>query len=146
MDNIKKYGLGISLTRAKKLVKFAEKKAMDIQVPMVISVLDSGGNHVLLHRMDHALLGSIEVAINKAFTAVTVKVATHELYDAVQPGEVLYGLQNTYNDRLVCFGGGYPLVIKKEGIVGAIGVSGGSVEEDMIVAEFAVKKFLESLS
>ncbi len=146
MDNIKKYGLGISLARAKKLVKFAEKKAMDVKVPMVISVLDSGGNHVLLHRMDHALLGSIEVAINKAFTAVTVKVATHELYDAVQPGAVLYGLQNTYNDRLVCFGGGYPLAIKGEGIIGAIGVSGGSVEEDMIVAEFAVKKFLGTLS
>lgn len=146
MKNVKKYGLGVSLARAKKLVKFAEKKAMELNVPMVISVLDSGGNHVLLHRMDHALLGSIEVAINKAFTAVTVKAATHELYDVVQPGESLYGLQNTYNDRLVCFGGGYPIDITKEGIVGAIGVSGGSVEEDMIVAEFAVAKFLKSES
>lgn len=144
MENVKKYGLGISLDRAKKLVEHAEKKAVEIGVPMVISILDSGGNHVLLHRMDHALLGSIEVAINKAFTAVTVKIGTHELAALVQPGEVLYGLQNTYNDRLVCFGGGYPVELESEGIVGAIGVSGGSVEEDMVVAECALKAFLET--
>ena len=125
------------------LFKYAEEKAMDIQVPMVISILDAGGNHVLLNRMDHALLGSIEVAINKAFTAITVKIATHELAPVVQPGEILYGLQNTYNNRLVCFGGGYPVEIGNEGIVGALGVSGGSVEEDMVVAEYALKKFLE---
>lgn len=133
-----KYGVSITLENAKKVAKAAEERAEQIGVPMVISILDASANPVLLYRMQDALLVSIDVAINKAFTAVTNKVATHELTPLLQPGAVLYGLQNTNSNRIVTFGGGY-LLMSGDEIIGAIGVSGGAVSEDMDVASYALK-------
>jgi len=133
-----KYGVSITLEHAKKVAEAAEERANQIGVPMVIAILDTSGNPVLLYRMQEALLVSIDVAINKAFTAVANKVATHELTPLLQPGAVLYGLQNTNNNRIVTFGGGY-LLMGDDEIIGAIGVSGGAVAEDMDVAEYALK-------
>lgn len=122
------------LEKAKKMIEAAEKKAVEINVPMVISVVDGGGNLVALHRMNDALLASLSIAPAKAYTAVALKMATSDAAAVTQPGASLYGLNTTDNCRLVIFGGGIP--IKENGvIVGAIGVSGGSVEEDVSVAE-----------
>lgn len=134
----------INLDRAKKLVQAAEKCAMSIAVPMVIAVVDNGGNLVLCHRMDDSLLASIDIALNKAYTAVAVKIPTHKLATMSQPGQPLYGIEIATNGGLVLFGGGYP-IYEKGTIVGGLGVSGGTVEEDMHVAEEALNKAMVSL-
>ena len=131
----------MTLDMALPMIKAAEAKAKEIGVPMVITVLDGGGNMVAQHRMDDALLVSVEVSLNKAYSAVAVKLPTDTLGELSQPGAMLYGLQNA--SRMIIFGGGVP--VKVEGkIIGGLGVSGGSVEEDMQcmnagLAAFAVK-------
>ena len=101
---------------------------------MVVTVVDEGGNLVAQHRMDSALLASINISKNKAYTAVAVKVPTHELAALSQPGQPLFGIHNADGGRIVIFGGGFPL---KQGdhVIGGIGVSGGSVEEDVACAK-----------
>ena len=135
----KKVAIAISpLKNASRFEWFLEK-ATEIGVPMVIAVVDKGGNLVALHRMDQALLVSIDIAWNKAYTAVAVKVPTHELAQLAQPGQPLFGIHNADGGRVVIFGGGYPLQVDGD-IVGGIGVSGGSVEEDMQCAEAALEQ------
>lgn len=126
-------GNPITLKVAKRLAEAAEEKALEMGVPIVFSVVDAGGNLLLLHRMDLSLLASVDISINKAFTALSLKMPTHQLTPLLQPGAALYGIQNTNNHRIVAFGGGYPL--ERGGIIiGGIGVSGGSVEQDMEIA------------
>ncbi len=128
---------GLTLEDAKKIVAGAEAKAVEIGVPMNIAVVDAGGNLVAFERMDDAWLGSIDIAINKAFTAVAFDMTTEELGKASQPEQSLFGIHVTNGGRLVIFGGGIPL--KKDGVlVGAIGVSGGAVPQDIEVAEAGV--------
>ena len=124
----------LKLDFAIKMIKAAEKKAKAIGVPMVVTVVDEGGNLVAQHRMDSALLASINISKNKAYTAVAVKVPTHELAALSQPGQPLFGIHNADGGRIVIFGGGFPL---KQGdhVIGGIGVSGGSVEEDVACAK-----------
>ncbi|TDT50366.1 cob(I)yrinic acid a,c-diamide adenosyltransferase [Fonticella tunisiensis] len=116
------------------------EKAMEIKVPVVITITDASGNIIVQERMDGALLASIEISRNKAFTSAIFKKPTHELKGPSEPGGELYGIGNM--ERVVTFGGGYPLRVKGE-MFGAIGVSGGTVEEDMIVASHGVKVFKE---
>lgn len=133
----------IALDTAKRLIAAAEEKAREIGVPSVITVTNPEGNLVALHRMEDAWLPSVSISRQKAYTAAGFEMPTHKLSGATQPGEPLYGLQDTDQGRLVVFGGGYPL--QKDGeVVGAIGSSGGSVEQDMQVAEAGVSEF-ESL-
>jgi len=127
------------LNKAKALVQAAEEEAMGLAVPMVISILDGAGNMVLCHRMDNSLLASIDISLNKAYTAVALKMPTHKLAQLCSSGQALYGLQNTNNGRIVIFGGGFP-ILENGDIIGGIGISGGSVEEDMQVAEGALKR------
>ncbi|PAL12104.1 GlcG/HbpS family heme-binding protein [Peribacillus simplex] len=127
----------INLVLAKKLIEGAEKVANEIEVPMVISIVDEGGNFIACHRMDDALLVSVDIAQNKAWTSVAMKMPTADLAQAAGMGKELYGINTTNNGRVVVFGGGIPLR-KKGRIIGAIGVSGGSVEEDIRVAQAAV--------
>lgn len=129
----------LNLQLAKKIAEFAEKKANEINVPMVISIVDNGGNLILVHRMEDSLLASIDISLNKAYTAVSLKMPTDNLKDLAKPGDSLYGIQNTNNNRIVIFGGGIPFIYKGK-VVGAIGVSGGSVEEDMCVANYAIEE------
>ncbi|WP_079528353.1 MULTISPECIES: GlcG/HbpS family heme-binding protein [Halobacillus] len=130
----------LSLETAKKLIDSAEKEASNLDVAMVISILDDGGNLIAVHRMDDAWLASVDIAQNKAWTSVALKMPTSDLADATVPKAELYGLNTTNNGRIVVFGGGIPLV--KEGkVVGAVGVSGSKVEHDVQVAEAAVKAF-----
>ncbi len=127
----------MNLGLAKELCKKAEERAIEIKVPMVISVVDNSGNIVLLHRMDDSLLVSIDISKKKAYSAVAVKMPTDQLSKVAQPGAALYGIQHS-DDKMITFGGGYP--IYEDGkIIGGIGVSGGSVEEDMDVAQYALK-------
>jgi uncharacterized protein GlcG (DUF336 family) len=124
------------------LSALCRNKAKDINVPMVIAFAGVMGDLVHFERMSKALPVSIDIAINKAYTAAAVKLPTHTIAEVSVPGQSLYGLQNTDKGRVVIFGGGLPLVINNE-IIGAVGVSGGSVEEDMIVAMAAVEGLAE---
>ena len=132
----------INLELAKKLIESAEKEANEIKVPMVISIVDEGGNFIACHRMDNALLVSVDIAQNKAWTSVAMKMPTADLAQAAGAGKELYGINTTNNGRIVVFGGGIPLW--KDGqVIGAVGVSGGSVEQDIQVAQSAVQVFSE---
>jgi len=127
-----------SLPVIKKMTEAAEQKAAEIGVPIVFAAVDRGGNLVLLHRMEDSLLASIDIAINKAYTSVALKMSTDELYKHAVPGGSLYGITTTNDSRIVAFGGGFP-VLKDGVIIGGIGVSGGSVEEDMEIARHALR-------
>ncbi|MFD1067248.1 GlcG/HbpS family heme-binding protein [Oceanobacillus locisalsi] len=130
----------VNLELAKKLIEGAEKEAQNIGVSMVISVVNEGGNLIAVHRMDDAWLASIDIAQNKAWTSVALKMPTSNLAEATVPHAELYGLNTTNNGRIVLFGGGIPLV-ENDQVVGAVGVSGSSVEHDMQVAQAAVDVF-----
>ena len=135
----------ITLDLAKKIIAGAEEEANKIGVSMVISVVDEGGNLIAIHRMDDAWLASIEIAQNKAWTSVALKMPSAKLADATVPAAELYGLNTTNNGRLVVFGGGIPLEIDGK-VVGAVGVSGSTVPHDVQVAEAAVKAFNNSVN
>lgn len=128
----------ISLDTATELISAAEQKAEEIDNPMVITVANDEGNLIAQHRMDGAWLASVSISRNKAYTAAALDMPTHELAEASEPGNSLYGLQTTDDGRLVIFGGGYPLLNEEDEVVGAFGVSGGAVEQDMEVAEAGV--------
>ncbi len=128
----------MNLGLALKLIETARAKADEIGVPMIIAVVDAGGNLVAQQKMDNALLVSIDISLNKAYTAVALQMPTHELTSLAQPSQPLFGIHNAVGGRIVIFGGGFPL--KADGtIIGGIGVSGGSVEQDMDCASSATK-------
>ena len=133
----------ITLDVAKELVDAAERKAEEIDNPMVITVANSEGNLIAQHRMDDAWLASVSISRNKAYTSAALDMPTHELAEPSQPGNSLYGLQTTDEGRIVIFGGGYPLMDEDGNVVGAFGVSGGAVEQDMEVAEAGVERWEE---
>jgi len=135
----------ITLELAKEVIAGAEEEAKNIGVAMVISVVDDGGNLVAIHRMDDAWLASIDIAQNKAWTSVALKMPTASLAEATVPAAELYGLNTTNSGRLVVFGGGIPLVVDDK-VVGAIGVSGSTVPHDVQVAEAGVKAFNKQLA
>lgn len=130
----------ISLETATQLIESAEQRADEIDNPMVITVANSEGNLIAQHRMDGAWLASVNISRNKAYTSAALDMPTHELAEASEPGNSLYGLDTRDEGRIVVFGGGYPLVKDNE-IVGAIGVSGGAVSQDRDVAEAGVEKW-----
>jgi len=133
----------VTLDVAKDIVATAEQKAAEIDVPMCIAVMDEGANLVAFHRMDGTLLASIDIAQNKAYSSVSLKMDTETIHEVSQPGESLYGLGNTNDGRIITFGGGFPLEDAEGNVVGAVGVSGGSAEEDMTVAQAGVEAFEE---
>ncbi|ADG81502.1 cob(I)yrinic acid a,c-diamide adenosyltransferase [Thermincola potens] len=128
----------LTLEQAQKVIAKAQEEAEKIGIPMVIAVVDDGGNLKSFQRMDEALLASVDIAINKAYTALALKMPTHQLAEIAQPGQELYGIEVTNRGRIVTFGGGYPIYLDGS-LVGAIGVSGGSVEQDKQVAEAGIK-------
>ncbi|HEY9678957.1 MAG TPA: heme-binding protein [Drouetiella sp.] len=131
----------ISLAEARAVIDICERKAHDIKQPMNIAVVDAGGNLVAHVRMDNAWIGSIDISISKAFTARCFDISTEALGKESQPGKQFYGIHNSNHGRIMLFAGGYPLM-KGDKVVGAVGVSGGSGEQDSAVAE-AGKKFFE---
>lgn len=129
--------LPFSLENLLTIAARAREKAAEINVPIVFAAVDEGGNLVLLQRMEGSFLGSIDIAIGKAYTATAFKSPTHEFGKSCQPGGSLYGIHAGNNGKIVIFGGGFPY--EQEGrIVGGIGVSGGTVEEDMEIARYAL--------
>jgi len=130
----------VTLKQAEAVLTAAKKKADDIGVPMNIAIVDAGNNLTAFARQDGAWLGSIEIAQDKAFTARAFDAATDELYEKTQPGGSLYGIGVSNDGRVITFPGGVPLT-KGDEIVGAIGVSGGEVEQDQAVAEAGAGAF-----
>lgn len=126
----------LSLEDAKRLIHAAEVKAATIGSPSNIAVVDAGGNLLAHVRMDGAQIASISHSINKAFTSLACKLPTHVLGQDAQPGGQFYGLSNTVEGRIITFAGGVPLRSGHE-LVGAIGVSGGTAEQDREIAEAA---------
>ena len=123
----------ISLEAAQRLVAGAEAKAREMNIPMSIAVVDSDGTLKAFSRMDGAALLSVQIAQDKAYTAISFGMSTDEWYDFVKDDPpLLHGIIKT--DRLIVFGGGYPIKTDA-GIIGGIGVSGGHYTHDMEVAQ-----------
>ena len=130
----------ITLNDARRIIAAAEKKAEEIGQPMNIAVADQGGNLIAHVRMDGAWIGSINISMNKAFTSRAFDISTKDLADNSQPGQQFFGIHASNDGRIMIFAGGIPL--KKDGkVVGAIGVSGGSGEQDHAVAEAGAAAF-----
>ncbi len=123
----------LTLGASEKIIAEARKKAVQLKTRMDIAVVDAGGNLKAFARMDGAWLGSIDISIRKARTARWFDMNTGEIGKLSQPGGPLYGIEHS-NDGLITFPGGVPLKNSKGEIVGAIGVSGSTVENDHAVA------------
>jgi uncharacterized protein GlcG (DUF336 family) len=124
----------LSLAEARIAISAAERRAEEIGQPMNIAVVDAGGNLVSHVRMDGAWIGSIDISINKAFTSRAFDIQTKDLGDNAQPGNQFYGIHASNQGKIMIFAGGIPLT--RDGkVFGAIGVSGGSGEQDQTVAE-----------
>ncbi len=136
-------GAGVlTLAKAKKLIERIEAYAAEQGKSAVIAVCNAQGNPIAVHVMDGAFLVSFDVAMKKAYTAVAVKMSTMELSALVQPGGTFYGLQNM--DQLITFGGGVPLRVGQV-IVGGLGVSGGTGEEDHALCAYGLSVFSEMM-
>ena len=132
----------VTLDIAKKLIEKIEGYARNVGKKAVIAVCGPDGNPVAVHVMDDAFLVSFDVAVKKAYTAVSVKMSTMELGKLVQPGETFAGLEQIEKDKLVFFGGGVPLFAGDK-LVGGLGVSGGTGEEDDDIARYGLSVFDE---
>ena len=130
----------VTLRDARDVIAAAERRAQEIGQPMNIAVVDEGGNLVAHVRMDGAWIGSIDISINKAFTARAFDIATRDLAQYSQSGGQFFGIHASNHGRVMIFAGGVPL--RQAGrVVGAIGVSGGSGEQDHSVAEGGAAAF-----
>ena len=130
----------MNLEAALRMIEAAKKKATEIGIPMVIAIVDKGGNLIAMQRMEGALLISLDIAKNKAYTAVASQMPTGELAKLAQPGAELFGIDKTNGGRIIVFAGGFP--IKADGeIVGGIGVSGGPVSDDAACAQAGLAAF-----
>ena len=114
----------ITLAAAQQMAAAVEKKATEIKVAVVFS----------------AFVSSCDISLNKAWSACSLKQGTHEITSAVQPGQSLYGLQLTNQQRIIIFGGGLPVIFNEQ-VIGAVGVSGGTVEQDKLLAQCALDCF-----
>jgi len=128
----------LTLKIAKKILEQAEEKAEEIKVAAVIAIVDEGGNLIAQHRMDDSMLISISAAFSKAYTAIALKMSTEKLYDLVLPGKPFYGLESIESGKICVFCGGIPIV-KNGRFIGAVGVSGGTTEQDILISKSALK-------
>ena len=133
----------ITLDSAKRLIEKIEQEALRRNKPSVIAVCTPDGNPVAVHVMDGSFLVSFEVALKKAYTSVAVKMSTMELSRLTQPGQTFYGL-GKMSDNIVIFGGGVPLKVG-DTIIGGLGISGGTGEEDNSLAEYGLQVLKEVL-
>ncbi len=139
MLNVKR----LSLADAQKLIGGAKRKAKRIGVPMCVSVTDESGNLIAFERMDGAKILSVDLSADKAFTAAVSKRPTHEYNEMCQPGSPVFGIHTSSGGRFSIVGGGYPVVVRGA-VVGAVGLSGGAIEQDMECAQAALKHFGKS--
>ncbi len=127
--------LSFGLKQAKKIIELVEAKAKTMGLSVVVAVLDSGANPIAVECMDNAYIASYDIAVNKAYTVVALKMSTKKLSGLAKPDGSLYGIQHTNGGRIVIFGGGDPL-IHNGAIVGGLGVSGGSEEQDTMLSAY----------
>lgn len=130
----------VTLKEARLIISAAEKKAEEIGQPMNIAVSDGGGNLVTHVRMDSAWIGSIDISIKKAYTSRAFDLSTKDLAEQSQSGGQFFGIHVSNDSHIMIFSGGIPLK-RDEKVVGAIGVSGGSEEQDHAVAEAGASAF-----
>jgi len=121
------------------------KKAIDIGIPMDIAVTDDGGNLLAFERMDGALVGCIQIAIDKAYTSAVLGIPTAEEGKMAQPGGSEYGANSLCGGRIVILGGGIPVKFKNT-VVGAVGCSSGTVDQDTAVADAGVTALIKKLT
>lgn len=133
----------ITLDSAKRLIEKIEQEALRRNKPSVIAVCSPDGNPVAVHVMDGSFLVSFDMAVKKAYTSVAVKMSTMELSRLTQPGQTFYGL-GKMSDNIVIFGGGVPLKVG-DNIIGGLGISGGTGEEDNSLAEYGLQVLNEVL-
>lgn len=133
----------ITLDSAKRLIEKIEQEALRRNKPSVIAVCTPDGNPVAVHVMDGSFLVSFDMAVKKAYTSVAVKMSTMELSRLTQPGQTFYGL-GKMSDNIVIFGGGVPLKVG-DTIIGGLGISGGTGEEDNSLAEYGLQVLKEVL-
>ena len=130
----------VTLSVAKKLAAEVETEAERVGVKAVVVVADNSGRPILCEVMDDAFIASFDVALQKAFTVVSLKMSTIDLKPLAQPGGSLYGIQFTNDSHIVIFGGGEPLKVGGK-VVGGLGVSGGTEAEDTALAAFGATVF-----
>ena len=130
----------VTLKDARRVIAAAEEKAGEIAQPMNIAVADAGGNLVAHVRMDDAWIGSVDISIKKAYTSRAFNITTKDLAENSQSGGQFFGIHASNNGKIMIFAGGIPL--KRDGqVVGAVGVSGGTGEQDHAVAEAGAQAF-----
>lgn len=131
----------ITLSQARALSEQIRQRAAQIGVNAVVAISDNAGHPILVECMDNAFIASYDIAVNKAFTVVSLKMSTSTLKPLAQPGGSLYGIQFTNNGKIVIFGGGEPLKNAKGDVIGGLGVSGGTEEQDTALAEYGKQIF-----
>ena len=131
----------LSLEDAGLLIEGARQKAAEIGVPMCIAIVDEGGNLIAFERMDGGKITSAIIAQDKAFTAAGARKATHEYNAACQPGNLVFGIHTAIGGRLCVVGGGLPVVVDGD-VVGGIGLSSGTPQQDMDCARAGIDHFL----
>jgi uncharacterized protein GlcG (DUF336 family) len=134
----------VTLADARQIIAAGEAKAEQLGTPYNLAVVDAGGNLIAHVRMDGAWLGSIDIAIHKAFTARAFDMSTEDLAKIAQANKPLFGINTTNDDRVVIFGGGAPIK-RGETVIGAVGASGGTVDQDVEVVEAAIGAFAAEL-
>lgn len=125
----------ITLSQARRLIAKVEEKAAQIGVKAVVAVTNTAARPVAIECMDDSFIASYDVALNKAFTVVALKMSTIELKSMTKPGDSLYGIQFTNDGKIVVFGGGDPLRYNGT-IIGGLGVSGGTEEQDTMLSAY----------
>src|SRR5947199_3770032 len=130
----------VTLADARRVIAAAERKAEEIGQAMNIAVVDAGGNLVAHVRMDKAWIGSVDIAINKAWTSRAFDIPTKDLAELSQSGDQFFGIHASNRGRVMIFAGGMPLK-RGDQVVGAVGVSGGMGKQDHAVAEAAAEAF-----
>src|SRR5262245_4018256 len=129
--------VSLTLEDAQRMLSAAEAKAASLRIPYCVAVVDAGGHLLAFLRQDGALIGSVDLAIDKAATARIFDKTTSDLATVAQPGKPLFGIHESNAGKVVIFGGGIPVVLD-DTIVGAVGASAGTVEQDIAVAEAAI--------
>ncbi len=131
----------LDLADARVLIEGANRRAQEIGVPMCIAITDESGNLIAFERMDGGKVTSTVIAQDKAYTAAAAKKATHEYGSASQPGAPAFGINSAIGGRLMVVGGGLPVVIEGA-VVGGIGISSGTPDQDRDCAEAGIAHFL----
>ena len=132
--------LSLDLADARRIIAAGERKAREMGIPYNIAVADAGGELIAHVRMDGAWLGSVDIAINKAWTARAFNMSTEDLAPLAQSGQQGFGINTTNDSRVVIFGGGIPIKVN-DVVIGAVGASGGLVAQDIEVARAAAAGF-----